>query len=118
MADVEMAVEHGCQAVVLSNHGGRSLDYAPAPIDVLIEMRQTRPELFSKIEVYVDGGVRRGTDVLKALALGAKAVGLGRPFLVRCAVLPLLSPCSPPSPSVCAVWVWRGGRRAGDPDHA
>ncbi|UZJ53407.1 hypothetical protein CBS101457_002727 [Exobasidium rhododendri] len=81
VADVELAVRHGCQGVVLSNHGGRSLDYAPAPIDVLIELRQTRPDLFKKIEVYVDGGVRRGTDVLKALALGATAVGLGRPFL-------------------------------------
>lgn len=77
-----MAVKHGCQGVVLSNHGGRSLDFSPAPIDVLIELRQTRPDLFKKIEVYVDGGVRRGTDVLKALALGATAVGLGRPFLV------------------------------------
>lgn len=67
---------------MLSNHGGRSLDFSPAPIDVLIELRQKRPDLFEKIDVYVDGGVRRGTDVLKALALGAKAVGLGRPFLV------------------------------------
>lgn len=67
---------------MLSNHGGRSLDFAPAPIDILVELRQTRPDLLEKIEVYVDGGVRRGTDVIKALCLGAKAVGLGRPFLV------------------------------------
>jgi glutamate synthase domain-containing protein 2 len=60
----------------------RSLDFSPAPIDVLIELRQTRPDLFEKVEVYIDGGVRRGTDVLKAIALGATAVGLGRPFLV------------------------------------
>jgi L-lactate dehydrogenase (cytochrome) len=82
VADVDLAVKHGCQGVILSNHGGRELDFAPAPIDVLIELRQTRPDLFNKIEVYIDGGVRRGTDVLKALALGATAVGLGRPFLV------------------------------------
>ncbi len=54
---------------------------APAAIDVLWELRQRRPELFDKAEIYVDGGVRRGTDVVKALALGARAVGLGRPFL-------------------------------------
>jgi L-lactate dehydrogenase (cytochrome) len=48
---------------------------------VLYELRQKRPDLFDKVEVYVDGGVRRGTDVLKALCLGAKGVGLGRTFL-------------------------------------
>ncbi len=79
--DVELAVKHGVEGVVISNHGGRSLEYAPAPIDVLVELRQRRPDLFDKIEVFLDGGVRRGTDVLKAVALGAKAVGLGRPFL-------------------------------------
>ena len=48
---------------------------------MLYELRQKRPDLFEKVEVYVDGGVRRGTDVLKALCLGAKGVGLGRTFL-------------------------------------
>jgi L-lactate dehydrogenase (cytochrome) len=79
--DVELAAQHGAAGVILSNHGGRSLNFAPAPIDVLYEMRHTKPELFDKLEVYVDSGVRRGTDVVKALALGATAVGLGRPFL-------------------------------------
>ncbi|KAF8607785.1 hypothetical protein BDV93DRAFT_279525 [Ceratobasidium sp. AG-I] len=79
--DVELAAQHGVSAVLLSNHGGRQLDYAPAGIDVLYELRQKRPDLFEKLEVYVDGGVRRGTDVLKALCLGAKGVGLGRTFL-------------------------------------
>lgn len=64
-----------------SNHGGRQADYAPAPIDVLYEIRVLKPELFNKIEIIVDGGFRSGADVVKALALGAKAVGLGRPFL-------------------------------------
>lgn len=82
VADVELAAQNGIKAVILSNHGGRSLDFSPAPIDVLIELRQTKPDLFNKVEIYVDGGVRRGTDVLKAIALGATAVGLGRPFLV------------------------------------
>jgi glutamate synthase domain-containing protein 2 len=54
---------------------------APAPIDILYELRANRPDLFSKIEIMIDGGVRSGADVVKALALGAKAVGLGRPFL-------------------------------------
>ncbi|KAF3051292.1 Cytochrome b2, mitochondrial precursor [Didymella keratinophila] len=79
--DVQLCIEHGAQGVILSNHGGRQADYAPAPIDVLYELRELRPDLFSKIEVMVDGGVRSGADVVKALALGAKAVGIGRPIL-------------------------------------
>lgn len=81
--DVLLAVDHGCQGVVLSNHGGRQLDFSRAPVEVLAEVM---PELRAKgldknFEVYVDGGIRRGTDVLKALCLGAKGVGLGRVFL-------------------------------------
>jgi L-lactate dehydrogenase (cytochrome) len=79
--DAILAKEHGCQGIVLSNHGGRQLDGARPPIDVLQEIRRERPDLLKDMEVYVDGGIRRGTDVLKALCLGAKAVGLGRPFL-------------------------------------
>ncbi|PWN28703.1 hypothetical protein BDZ90DRAFT_245485 [Jaminaea rosea] len=79
--DVQLAVQHGIEAVILSNHGGRSLDYSPPPLDVLISLRQHAPHLFNQIEVWLDGGVRRGTDVIKALCLGASAVGLGRPFL-------------------------------------
>lgn len=81
--DVIRAVEAGVQGVVLSNHGGRQLEFAPSAVEVLAE---TMPVLRSlgldgKIEVYVDGGVRRGTDIIKALCLGAKGVGIGRPFL-------------------------------------
>lgn len=54
---------------------------APAAIDVLYELRQRRPDLFDKVEIYIDGGIRRGSDVVKSLALGARSVGLGRPFL-------------------------------------
>jgi len=79
--DAEKAFEHGAQSIVLSNHGGRELDFSPAPMTVLYELRQRRPDLLEKHEVYIDGGVRRGTDVLKALCLGARGVGLGRPFL-------------------------------------
>ncbi|QRW19033.1 FMN-dependent alpha-hydroxy acid dehydrogenase [Rhizoctonia solani] len=81
--DAEKAYEHGVEGIVLSNHGGRELDFSPAPIDILHELRQKRPDIFKdgRMEVFIDGGIRRGTDVLKALCLGAKAVGLGRPFL-------------------------------------
>ncbi|TAQ91013.1 hypothetical protein B7494_g604 [Chlorociboria aeruginascens] len=79
--DVKIAVEEGIDGVVLSNHGGRNLDTSPPSLLVLLELRRHYPEAFNKMEVYVDGGIRRGTDILKALCLGAKAVLLGRPFL-------------------------------------
>lgn len=79
--DIVRAAEHGVKAVVLSNHGGRQLDFSPAPIDVLAEAQPLLKKRQLNIEVYVDGGVRRGSDILKALALGAKGVGLGRPFM-------------------------------------
>ncbi len=84
--DVVIAHDHGVQGVVLSNHGGRSLDTAQAPLLTLIEIRNHAPHLLShemreKFQVFIDGGIRRGTDLLKALALGASAVGIGRPFL-------------------------------------
>jgi L-lactate dehydrogenase (cytochrome) len=81
--DVLLAIEHGVQGVVLSNHGGRQLDFARAPVEVLAEVMPILREkkLDDKIEIYIDGGIRRGTDVLKALCLGAKGVGLGRAFL-------------------------------------
>lgn len=69
------------KAVILSNHGGRALDTAPPAIHTLLECRKYCPEVFDDIEIWVDGGVRRGTDVVKALCLGAKAVGIGRPPL-------------------------------------
>ncbi|OXG35145.1 L-mandelate dehydrogenase [Cryptococcus neoformans Bt120] len=79
--DIELCVKAGAEGVLISNHGGRSCDYAPAPIDILYELRCHRPDLFNQIDVLIDGGVRTGADVVKALALGAKAVGVGRPFL-------------------------------------
>ncbi len=76
--DARLAVDHGAKAVVVSNHGGRQLDGAPASLEVLPEVVRA---VGSKVEVYLDGGVRRGSDILIALGLGAKAVGIGRPVL-------------------------------------
>jgi isopentenyl diphosphate isomerase/L-lactate dehydrogenase-like FMN-dependent dehydrogenase len=76
--DGALAVKHGADGVIVSNHGARYLEYAPATIDVLPEVVEATQK---KIPVLVDSGFRRGTDVLKALALGAKAVCVGRPPL-------------------------------------
>lgn len=79
--DAVLAAEAGVDGILLSNHGGRQLDYSYPPLEVLHRLRLQRADVFEKLEVYIDGGVRRGTDVIKALCLGARAVGLGRPFL-------------------------------------
>lgn len=81
--DVVLAAEKGVKAVVISNHGGRQLDYSRAPIEVLADTIPVLKDkgLDDKIEIYVDGGVRRGSDIIKCLALGAQGVGLGRIFL-------------------------------------
>ncbi len=77
-ADAKRAVEVGATAVMISNHGGRQLDGAAAPIDCLGAMREA---VGDKLELIVDGGIRRGTHVLKALALGANACSIGRAYL-------------------------------------
>ncbi|CAK4011693.1 Cytochrome b2, mitochondrial [Lecanosticta acicola] len=79
--DAKMCAEFGLDGVLLSNHGGRNLDTSPPAILTLLECQANCPEIFSKLEVLVDSGIRRGSDVLKCLCLGATAVGLGRPFL-------------------------------------
>jgi 4-hydroxymandelate oxidase len=76
--DARRAVEHGAKAVVVSNHGGRQLDTAPPTCEVLPHVVGAVGDL---CEIYVDGGIRRGSDVLKAIALGARAVLIGRPIL-------------------------------------
>ncbi|KAK4697762.1 hypothetical protein P7C71_g340, partial [Lecanoromycetidae sp. Uapishka_2] len=81
--DVIRAIEAGIHGVVLSNHGGRQLDFARSGIEVLSEVMPVLRERNwqDRIEIYVDGGIRRSTDIIKALCLGAKGVGIGRPFL-------------------------------------
>ncbi len=76
--DARRAVEHGAKALVVSNHGGRQLDTAPATSEVLPHVVEAAGD---GCEIYVDGGIRRGSDVLKAIALGARVVLAGRPIL-------------------------------------
>jgi len=94
--DVRLALEHGLDGVVLSNHGGRNLDTSPPALLVLLEIHARFPEIISQhhprsaavrqgrarpFSIFVDGGVRRGTDILKLVCLGAVAAGIGRPAL-------------------------------------
>jgi L-lactate dehydrogenase (cytochrome) len=94
--DVVMAFDHGLDGVMLSNHGGRNLDTSPPAILILLECHARFPYLFTHhhpsstpvrtgthrpFTILIDGGIRRGTDILKSLCLGAVAVGVGRPFL-------------------------------------
>jgi 4-hydroxymandelate oxidase len=81
--DARRAAEHGAKAAVVSNHGGRQLDTAPATCEVLPHVVEAAGDL---CEIYVDGGIRRGSDVLKAIALGARAILVGRPILWGLAV--------------------------------
>src|SRR5580704_14257953 len=81
--DALLAVNQGASGVIVSNHGARQLDTTPATISLLPEIVDA---VGGKVEVYVDGGIRRGTDVLKAVACGARAVLVGRPILWGLAV--------------------------------
>ena len=76
-ADARSAVEHGIEAIIVSNHGGRQLDHAPSPIEALAEVVDA---VEGRAEVILDGGIRRGSDVVKAIALGARACMIGKAF--------------------------------------
>ncbi|KAK9780175.1 putative FMN-dependent dehydrogenase [Seiridium cardinale] len=80
-ADARLAVDHGVPLIILSNHGGRNLDGSPSPLEVALEIYENDPSIFQEAEILADGGVRYGTDALKLLSLGVKAVGVGRPFM-------------------------------------
>jgi (S)-mandelate dehydrogenase len=75
VADAQRAADHGCDGIVLTNHGGRQMDHCVSGMDVLPDIAQAVGE---RLTLIVDGGIRRGTDVIKAMALGADAVMLGR----------------------------------------
>ena len=81
--DAKKAINYGAKAIIVSNHGGRQLDGAISTIDALSEVVET---VGDQTEILIDGGIRRGTDILKCLALGAKAVLVGRPILWGLAV--------------------------------
>jgi len=76
--DAEKALEAGADLIVVSNHGAHTIDYLPHPLEVMDEIVKV---IAGQIPIIVDGGFRRGTDILKGLAFGAQAVGLGRPIL-------------------------------------
>jgi isopentenyl diphosphate isomerase/L-lactate dehydrogenase-like FMN-dependent dehydrogenase len=76
--DAKLAMDHGADGVIVSNHGGRATETGRATIDIL---PQVVDALRGRIPVFVDGGFRRGTDIYKALAIGARAVGIGRPYI-------------------------------------
>ena len=81
-ADAELALQHGVDGIIVSNHGGRQVDGAVAALDALIEVRDALPDAV----VLMDGGVRTAADIVKAMALGADAVLLGRPYAYALAV--------------------------------
>lgn len=81
--DATLALNTGCKGIIVSNHGGRQIDTVPASIEALPEIVKA---VGSKLVVMIDGGIRNGTDVFKALALGAKCVFIGRPVLYGLAV--------------------------------
>ena len=81
--DARLAVEHGAGGVIVSNHGGRQLDGVPASLELLPAIAAA---VGDKVPVLLDGGIRRGSDVIKAVALGAHAVAIGRPALWGLAV--------------------------------
>ena len=83
VADARLAADAGVQAIALSNHGGRQLDHAPSPVELVAPVCDA---VGDRLEVLCDGGVRRGGDILKALSLGARACMIGRPYLYALAV--------------------------------
>ena len=76
--DAELCLKYGVDGILVSNHGGRATETGRATIDALSEIVQA---VGNRMPVMVDGGFRRGTDIFKALALGARAVGIGRPYI-------------------------------------
>ena len=80
-ADAKLAMAYAVDGIMISNHGGRSLDTTQPAILTLLELHRHCPSIFHTMDILLDGGISRGSDILKALCLGARAVGVGRPFL-------------------------------------
>ena len=80
--DAEKALEVGADVIVVSNHGAHTIDYLPHPLDVMDGIVKV---IDGKVPIIMDGGFRRGSDILKGLAFGAQAIGLGRPILLALA---------------------------------
>ena len=78
VADARLAVDHGIEGLMLSNHGGRQLDHSPAPLDLVAPVREV---VGDRAAIICDGGIRRGSDIVKAISLGADACGIGRAYL-------------------------------------
>ncbi len=76
--DAKIALDIGVSGIIVSNHGGRQIDSTPASIEALVDIVQV---VAGRVSVFLDGGIRQGTDIFKALALGAKMVFLGRPIV-------------------------------------
>lgn len=79
--DAKLAISHGVPAIILSNHGARNLDGSPSSLEIALDLYNSDPDIFNQIEVLADGGVRYGTDALRLLALGVKAVSNPLPIL-------------------------------------
>jgi (S)-2-hydroxy-acid oxidase len=86
--DTILAIQHGADGILVSNHGGRQLDGLPATLDALPEIVEAAA---GRIPIYIDGGFRRGSDIFKAIALGADCCFIGRPVLWGLGVSSLLS---------------------------
>jgi isopentenyl diphosphate isomerase/L-lactate dehydrogenase-like FMN-dependent dehydrogenase len=86
VADAHKAIEYGIDGIIISNHGGRQLDGAIASLDALAEISADERVKSSNLTLLFDSGIRTGSDVLKALALGAKAVLIGRPYMYGLAI--------------------------------
>jgi len=95
--DAKLALDNGIASIYITNHGGRALDHARGAMDILPEVVEV---VKGKVPIIIDGGFYRGTDVLKAIAMGATAVGIGRLYATR---------SRPPAvPASCACWnCWR-----------
>lgn len=102
--DVETAIEYGCDGVIISNHGGRQLDETPATIDALPACAKAAQ---GKIKIHIDGGIRSGVDIFKALALGAECCWVGRPALWGLAVSPESDHPNTKAHSVAGRWAAR-----------